>query len=217
MEESRASGAQRSGSRREQQAAETRVLILNAARHLFAKHGYGATSIAQIARDAGVAIPTIYTSVGTKLDLLGSLNEIVARDAGVDDLIPRLMAEQDPFEVIALQVQLSRRLNENAGDILRAMETAATAEPKMAGPYQAGIQRHRAGMRSTVNLLLKLGALRDGLDVDRASALMDLLLAPSSWRTLTEGQGLSFAAADALLYDTLCRALIGQPRSPQKE
>ena len=138
MEESRGEPRPRLSGRREQQAAETRVLILTAARQLFAKHGYGATSVAQIAREAGVAIPTIYTSVGTKLDLLASLNELVARDANVADLEPRLRATQDPAELLSLQVRLSRGLNEKAGDILRAMETAATAEPKMAGPYQRG-------------------------------------------------------------------------------
>ncbi len=199
--------------RREPQAAETRALILGAARKLFASRGYGATSIAQIAHDAGVAVPTIYKSIGTKLALLAALNELAAADADVARLVPRMRSTQDPAELIALQVELSRGLNERAGDILRAMETAATVEPSMSAPYDAGIQRHRAGMRATVERLAELGSLRSDVGVDRGSALMDVLLAPSSWRTLTLTHGLSFDEAEALLTQSL-NALVVQTQSP---
>lgn len=210
MEESRGSSGIHHSSRREQQAAETRRLILTAARRLFSQQGYGATSIAQIAREAGVAIPTIYTSVGTKRDLLSSLNELAAADADVRQLVPRMLATQDPAELIALQTRLSRGLSEKAGDIIRAMETAATADPDLAGPYQAGTQRHRSGTRATIVRLANLGALRDAMTIDHAAALMDVMLTAGSWRTLTEFHGLSFDEAENLLTDSLTRLLIGQ-------
>ena len=213
MGESRA----RPTGRREQQAAETRELILAAARRLFASQGFGATSIAQIARDAGVAIPTIYKSIGTKLDLLAALNERVAADAEVADLIPHMLETRDPVELVGLQVTLSRRLSERAGDIIRAMETAATVEPEMSGPYKAGIQRHRDGMRATVERLVGLGALQSRLSVAQAAALMDVLLAPSSWSALTAGQGLTFDQAEDLLVDSLVRLLLDtQPSSDDR-
>ena len=194
--------------RRQPQAAETRALILASARKLFASQGYGATSIAQIASEAGVAIPTIYKSIGTKIELLASLNELAANDADVGRLIPRMLSTQDAVELITLQIELSRGLNEHAGDIIRAMETAATVEPEMAGPYNAGIQRHRDGMRATSERLMELGALRAGIGVDRGTALLDLLLTPSSWRTLTLVYHLSFDEAETILRQALLALLI---------
>src|SRR5260370_22616470 len=94
--------------------AATRRLIVDAARGLFARYGYGATSIAQITSEAGVAVPTIYASVGTNLHLLELLNNRIEEDAGVGGLIPRLVACQDAHELVRLQTQLSRRLSERA-------------------------------------------------------------------------------------------------------
>ena len=43
---------------REEQARRTRQAILDAARRLFAEQGYAATTIAQVAKAAGVAVDT---------------------------------------------------------------------------------------------------------------------------------------------------------------
>src|SRR3954470_19884269 len=51
---------------REEQARRTRLAILDAARLLFTEQGYAATTIAQIAAGAGVAVDTVYAAVGTK-------------------------------------------------------------------------------------------------------------------------------------------------------
>ena len=55
-------------SRRDRQAAETRQEILDTAARLFAERGFAATSIKDIAAEAGVAVQTIYSSVGSKGD-----------------------------------------------------------------------------------------------------------------------------------------------------
>lgn len=195
--------------RREQQAAETRRLIVDAARHLFATRGYGATSITAIAAEAGVAVPTIYASVGTKLRLLELLNDRIDEEAGVADLVPRLLACREPHEMLRLQVQLSRGLNERAGDLIAALRSAATVEPDMAGPYAAGIQRHRDGMRATAQRLHELHALHPTLSPPKAAALLDLHLAPDAWSALTAGHGLGWDEAEKLSLATLTRLLLG--------
>ncbi|HZE14290.1 MAG TPA: TetR family transcriptional regulator, partial [Mycobacterium sp.] len=51
---------------RQRQAAATRVRVVRAARRVFARRGYGAATMAEIARSAGVAVPTVYKLYGTK-------------------------------------------------------------------------------------------------------------------------------------------------------
>ena len=199
--------------RREQQAAETRRLIIDAARRLFAKQGYGITSIAQIAEEAGVAVPTIYASVGTKLRLLELLNDRIDQDGGVAELVPQLLTCQDAAQMLELQVRLSRQLNERAGDLIAALRSAATVEPGMAGPYAAGMHRHREGMRATARRLSELGALRQGVSEQEAAALLDSLLTPESWATLTTAHDLSWEACAELLNRSLVALLLNTPAS----
>jgi AcrR family transcriptional regulator len=192
----------------EEQAAETRRLIVDAARRLFASRGYAATSIAAIAAEAGVAVPTIYASVGTKLRLLELLNARIDDETRVSELAPRLMARQDPRELLELQTRLSRTLNERAGDLVAALRSAATAEPEMAAPYAEGIERHRGGMRATAGRLHELGALRAGMTPEQAAALLDVHLAPEAWTTLTTGHGFGWDEAEALTSRGLARLLL---------
>ena len=48
------------------QAAETRTKVVDAARRLFAGKGFPATTIADVAREAGVSPQTVYGSFGGK-------------------------------------------------------------------------------------------------------------------------------------------------------
>ena len=65
MEPSAASRSYRSV-RRDRTAADTRAAILSAAMRLFLERGYGPVTVADIAREAGTAVPTVYASTGGK-------------------------------------------------------------------------------------------------------------------------------------------------------
>jgi AcrR family transcriptional regulator len=55
---------------RQEQARETRQRIIQAAHDLFVKKGSGSTTIADIAREAGVAVETVYAAFRNKHTLL---------------------------------------------------------------------------------------------------------------------------------------------------
>src|SRR6478672_7913901 len=76
--------------RRQEQAAATRRQILDAARRLFVRQGYAATTMAQIAAEAGVALKTVYLAFDTKSGLLQKLWNVTLR--GDDGDVP--VAEQ---------------------------------------------------------------------------------------------------------------------------
>ena len=56
--------------RRREQAEETRGRISGAAHDLFVTQGYGRTTIAEVARAAGVAVETVYAAYRNKATLL---------------------------------------------------------------------------------------------------------------------------------------------------
>ena len=129
--------------RREVAAAETRREILRAARRLFAAHGYAGTSLQQIAEESGVAVQTIYSSVGSKAALVLALNDLIDEEAGVAQLGAGVRAETDPPTMIAKAIHLTRQLNERCGDLLQVLLSAAPAEPDVAAAFADGMRLAR--------------------------------------------------------------------------
>ena len=70
--------------RRRAQAAATRRQILDAAQRLFEAHGYAATTMAAIAREAGVALKTVYVAFETKSGVLRALWHLLLRGDEAD-------------------------------------------------------------------------------------------------------------------------------------
>ena len=65
--------------RRLEQAQETRRAILDAAQRRFEQRGYAASTVAEIAADAGVATKTVYLAFESKGGLLRALWNLLLR------------------------------------------------------------------------------------------------------------------------------------------
>lgn len=187
-------------------------MILDAARQLFTAQGYGATSVGQIAARAGVAVPTVYASVGTKSTLLRLLLDRIDEEAGIPDLTPKLMVGEDASRVLCLQIRITRQLAERCGDVIAALRSAAGVEPEMAETFAAGIARHRAGARATIKRLLQLRALRPQLEPERAAAMLATLTAPTVYATLTDEFAWSFDDCESWLQELLRDQLLAPAR-----
>ena len=198
------------GTRRERQAADTRREILETAQRLFAARGYAATSVADVAAEAGVAIQTIYSSVGSKRALLGSLADHLDERSGVRAARAAMEAASDPREVIRLGVRLTRAFNEGAGDLLRALVSAAAIEPEMAAILEEGRRRHRAGTLGTVKLIASRWGLRDGLTPARGGAIFSTLTSIPTWQELRDEHHWSFDEIEDWMVATLADALLSE-------
>jgi AcrR family transcriptional regulator len=194
--------------RREVAAAETRREILRAARRLFAAHGYAGTSLQQIAEESGVAVQTIYSSVGSKAALVLALNDLIDEEAGVAQLAAGVRAETDPPTMIAKTVHLTRQLNERCGDLLQVLVSAAPAEPDAAAAFADGMRRHESGASALARRLGALGALRVGTTPERAAAAFAMMTAPPSWQQLTQRAGWTFDQSEAWLTESLTQLLL---------
>lgn len=157
---------------REEQARRTRQAILSAARQVFAEHGYAATTIAQIAATAGVAVDTVYASVGTKPVLMRLLIETAI--SGIDQAVPAeqrdyvrqvkaAVTAQDKIRIYAAAVtDVNRRL----APLHLVLRGAAAAAPELAEIRDEISARRAANMRLFARDLAATGELRTDLDVD---------------------------------------------------
>lgn len=189
-------------------AAQTRREILRTARQLFAEHGFAGTSVQRIAEEAGVAVQTIYASVGSKSALTLALNDLIEEEVGFPALNAGLAHETDPRRLIAAGVHLTCQLSERCGDILAVMLSAASADPEAAAAAADGMRRHDQGTRLGARRLAELGALAPGITPERAADVLALMASAESWQQLTQRSGWSFDEAEAWITASLIRLLL---------
>jgi AcrR family transcriptional regulator len=194
--------------RREVAAAETRREILRTARRLFAEHGFPGTSVQRIAEESGVAVQTIYSSVGSKSALVLALNDLIEEEADAPGLNAELAQETDPRQLIATGVHLTRQLNERCGDIIAVLFSAESVEPDAAAVVAEGIRRHDRGTSRAAQRLAALGALRADTTPQRAAAVLSMMMSSASWRQLTHGAGWTFDEAETWLTESLIQLLL---------
>lgn len=198
--------------RRERQAAQTRRDILDAARRLFADQGYSRTSVAAVAKQAGVSVQTIYDSVGGKPALVRALNDWIDVEAEVPATAARLGTATSGEEILEVAVSICHHINERCDDIVRALESAATADPALAVVRDEGLRRHRAGVARMCAALDELGELRPGLSADAAAALVAPLTDTPVARTFVHDHGWTWEQWHAWTVETLA-SLVLRPRT----
>jgi AcrR family transcriptional regulator len=201
----------RRGTRRQLQAAATRRDILAAARRLFAQHGYAATTMTAIAEEAGAAVQTIYDSVGPKRAILLALLDVVDEEVAVAEFWRRIGEVEQPGDLIAFGVNLTRQIQERCGDIVATLVSAAPVEPDAAEILRRGTRRHRDGTRWLAQELAARGALRPGLPPERAGDILGLLTSIPVSRQLVDDYGWTLDECEAWLTATLTTLLLRDP------
>jgi AcrR family transcriptional regulator len=181
--------------RRREQAAATRLAILDAAERLFLRDGYAATTMAAIAKEARVALKTVYVGFETKAGLLRALWNHRLRG---DDDIPTMarhpmylevLAEPDPQRKLRMNARNSRLGKLRIAPLAEVIRTAAPADPEIAALWGRINTEYRANQEAVVRSLAESGALRAGLDVDRATDVLWTLNHPGTWQLLVVQRG----------------------------
>ncbi len=175
--------------RRQIAAEDTQHTIIEAATRLFSELGYHGTSIGRIASEAGVAVQTIYNSIGSKREILSRVLDFAA--AGDRAPVPvrefmreRAESESDPRRIIALTVEFWRGALPRTAPVFRLIGEAAATDPEIAALEQARARQRLHNYRHAAGILAERGALRDGLSTDDAAATFFAIGHPQTYRTL---------------------------------
>jgi AcrR family transcriptional regulator len=171
-------------------AKETRSRIAESARRLFARNGYGATSIEAIARDARVAVPTFYATYGSKRALLFALLDAADAQADVAGLLSALRnAAADPSRQLLLVVSFVRRFYEQAADLVEVARGAGSTEPDLVALWKEGEGRRLRGQSPLVRAWANAGVLRDGLSERDALDILWSLTGADNYRLFVVERG----------------------------
>ncbi|MET7670513.1 TetR/AcrR family transcriptional regulator [Micromonospora luteifusca] len=194
--------------RRAAQAAETRGEIASAARRLFLSRGWAATTVRDVAREAGVSVPTVYAVYGNKTGLIQAL--VDAANIAADP--PQSLAElegagNDPVRQLAAMAGYDRRLFERAGDVIALVREAGRTEPALATAYRDGRQQGDE-TRNQVFSSWPVGVLREGLDIRAAVDIYAAICNIDVYTTLTDERGWQPDQVERWWTEALARELL---------
>ncbi|MCU1518194.1 MAG: transcriptional regulator, TetR family [Pseudarthrobacter sp.] len=199
-------------SRRAVQAADTRAVIVSAAARLFAAQGYVPTTIEAIASESGVALQTVYNSVGNKAALLSAVLDAVASGphspSNVLELMRKRTAAASDFDaLIAVLADWFVEVHQRTGPVMGVIAQAAAVDPSV-----AKLQADRALQRldrygEAAAAVRSRGGLQSGMsDADAAAAIWSLGH-PQAYRTLVDEAGWTVEAYRGWLERSLGAAL----------
>lgn len=206
--------------RRAEQAAATRGAVLAAARRLFVSKGYAGTTVADVARQARVAVDTVYATVGRKPELLRQVLETAI--SGTDEVVPaeqrdyvaRVRAATSARGKITAYVTALVGIQSRMAPVFLALRDAAGTDTASARLWDEISERRAANMRDFAADLRMTGELRADLSDDDVADIIWSMNGAEYWVLLVERRGWSHDRFAAFLIDAWSRLLLaeGMPR-----
>jgi AcrR family transcriptional regulator len=125
---------------------------VDAGQALFVERGYAATTMQEVADDAGVALDTVYAVVGPKPKLIRLLIESAI--SGTDQAVPAeqreyvrlIRAAPTATEKLAIYARALRSIHARLAPLVHALQDAAPAHPDLAKLWKEIADRRRANM-----------------------------------------------------------------------
>jgi len=200
--------------RRARKALETRRRILDAAEALFTRDGYAATTMADIAAEAGVALKTVYLAFQTKSGLLRTLWNLLLRGDESDRPVAErrwyldVLEEKDPERQLRLNARNSAAGKQRISGILEVIRSAAAIDSDVAELWQRIQTDYHANQRAIVERLHQRRHLRKGLDVERASDILWTINHPNNWQLLVVDRGWTPDEYERWTGDLACAQLL---------
>ena len=200
----------------------TRRRLVDAAAFAFLDGGYSTTTVAALARRAGVSVQTVYLAVGGKPALLRAVLEralghpVDASGGPIGEEYRTGLRAQaarvhrgsdDPRTRLRAIAQVYRSVAERAAPWWRLYRDAAVSEPEIAADWTE-LQRLR---RDTLAALLRDvpdDALRPGLTRDDAVDTLWALASPETYDLFVDRAGYTLDRYQAWVADTLTAALL---------
>jgi AcrR family transcriptional regulator len=197
-------------------ARETRRRIIDAALRLFVEQGYLPTTMSAIAREAGVAVQTLYLAFGSKASILSAALDfaIVGDDAPVP-LIERpwmqqLRAEEDGHRAVALLCREVAELFRRVAP-LHVVIRAATGDADVARLLAHDQQSRYATQRQFVGILADKPGFNAELGEERAADIVYGVLSEAVYLLFCVDRGWSVADWNAWVAATLSSQLFPTP------
>ena len=203
--------------RRADQVAQARRHVLATAGALFRAHGYAAVAMPVIAREADVAVETIYRGFGSKAGLFKAVVDAAVAGGSTRADVPveqrpairALIEESDPHRQVELYAATQPGIHRRSGPLLLALAGAAASDPELDALWREIEASRRMGQSRFVEMLAARGRLRPGLSVEDGADGLWVLTSITVYDMLVHTRGWSVESYERWLSDRLIDLLLG--------
>lgn len=201
-------------SSRQAAAGRTRQSILDAARRVFLEKGYAAATMPAIADAAGVALDTVYATVGKKPALFRLLIEMAisgsdrAVPAEERDYVQAIRQEKDAAKKLQIYAAALRSIQQRLAPLFLVLQGAAPLDSELAALWESIAQRRARNMRLFATDLAATGRLRRHLSVAKAADIIWSMNSPEFYLLLVQQRGWSPKEFEDYLADSWIRLLL---------
>ena len=148
------------------------------------REGYATTTVPQIARQARVAVPTVYSSTGGKSEILSALLEPVVNDPSVGETLAAVANHDDGAGIIARLGQGVFTTHQRHWDVITGLFPQSRTEPGTAEIYRGVVAAYQNAVGRIADRLVEVDALRPGLGREDALDILWFYLGVNAWPTL---------------------------------
>jgi AcrR family transcriptional regulator len=192
---------------RSKQADKTRARIAAAARKLILSRGFEAATVGDIAREAGVAEPTVYAIFGSKRRILAELVDRARFGPVFQKLISEAEAVSDPVARLRLTARIVREVCDGERAEVELLRKARVVFPEIEARYEELECGRNEAQCVTVRLLVRTRRLRPGLSPQEARDVLWAYTSRDFYRILVVDRGWSSDRYERWLGETLVSQL----------
>lgn len=189
-----------------------REAILDSAQRQFLEKGFGGTTIASVAAEAGASPDTIFKSYGGKAGLVKAIVQRNLEGAGPvpaeerSDMLKT--TEADPRKITQGWGALTAEVAPRGAPLMLLLAAAADTDPEMAA-LRAELDANKlVRMTDNATVLFERGLLREDLTVRKAAQICWTYSSPELYRLLVLEQQWSLEEYGRFVGDALTAALL---------
>jgi len=198
---------------RKKSAEDKRSAVVEAARELFAKKGYEATTIDAIAEAASVSAPTVYAAFSSKAGVLKAILNKARFNADYDAAVAAGMEETDVYKRLNHVAALVRSIYEGERREMEFLSGSGIVAPELAAIQNEQEEQRRERQKYNIELLVQQGALKEGLDEASARDVLWMLTSREVFRMFTADCGWDADRYERWLAEALLNALTNKGAS----
>jgi AcrR family transcriptional regulator len=205
--------ARRYDSARRQEAAQRRrAAVVEAASRLFGRDGFSGTTIARIAKDAGVSQETVYKAFGNKIAIVRAIRDNALAGEGPVHAERRSdhmqENERDPHQIVRRWGVLATEVAPRVAPVLLLVREAAASDPELAGLQKEMDAARLTRMTHNARTLLMAGHLREGITLGAAADVLWTYSSPELYELLVIRRGWSVERYGRFIADAMIAALL---------